>query len=105
MDYKEIEILITAFVILVILITEYLTAFNAKINVINVIQNPIYVYLVTELIGFHGLYLIMIVYAFLVISIIIRLIAIYANINAFLVLPQLLIASSVKVQTELLGVP
>ena len=39
---------------------EYQTAFNAKINAINVLQNPIYVYLVTEQIGFHGLHLIMI---------------------------------------------
>ena len=40
---------------------EYLIAFNAKINVMHVHQNQIFVYLVTELIGFHGLYLIMIV--------------------------------------------
>ena len=42
-------------------IMEYLTVYNAKINVINVLRNQIFVYLVTELIGFHGLYLIMIV--------------------------------------------
>ena len=35
--------------------------FNAKFNAINVLKNPIYVYLVTELIGFHGMNLIMIV--------------------------------------------
>lgn len=64
MDYKEIVIQITALAILVILIMEYQTAFNAKINAINVLQNPIYVYLVTELIGFHGINLIKIVYAF-----------------------------------------
>jgi len=85
MDYKEIVILIIAFAILVILITEYLTAFNAKINVINVLQNQIFVYLVAELIGFHGQRKIMIVYALMVISIIIWLIAIYANVNALLV--------------------
>jgi len=84
MDYKEIVILIIAFVILVILITEYLTAFNAKINVINVLQNRIFVYLVTELIEFHGQRKIMIVYALTVISIIISLIAIFANVNVLL---------------------
>ena len=30
------------------------TVFNAKINVMRVLQNPIFVYHVTELIGFHG---------------------------------------------------
>ena len=37
-----------------ILIMEYLTAFNAKINVMHVHQILIFVYLVTELIGFYG---------------------------------------------------
>jgi len=37
-----------------ILIMDYLTAFNAKINVMHVHQNQIFVYHVTELIGFHG---------------------------------------------------
>ena len=46
---------------MVISIMELPTVFNAKINVMHVLQNPIFVYLVTEQIGFHGLYLIMIV--------------------------------------------
>ena len=33
---------------------EFLTVFNAKINAISVLQNPIFVYHVTELIGFNG---------------------------------------------------
>ena len=70
------------------------TVFNAKINVMRVLQNLTFVYHVTELIGFHGQQKIMIACkynfilyldAFMVISIIIRLIAIYANINALLV--------------------
>ena len=40
---------------------EYLTVFNAKINVMHVLQNPTFVYHVTELIGFHGQQKIMIV--------------------------------------------
>ena len=40
----------------------------------------------------------------MVISMTIRLIAIYANINALLATPPLLIAYPVKVQTELVGV-
>ena len=44
-----------------ILIMEYLTAFNAKINVMHVHQNRIFVYLVTERIEFHGQQQIMIV--------------------------------------------
>ena len=40
---------------------EFLTAFNAKINAMHVLQNQIFVYLVTERIGLHGLRLIMIV--------------------------------------------
>ena len=39
----------------------------------------------------------------MVISMTIRLIAIYANVNALLATPPLMIASPVKVQTELLG--
>ena len=39
----------------------------------------------------------------MVISMTIRLIAIYANINALLATPPLLIVSPVKVQTELVG--
>jgi len=39
---------------------EYLIAFNAKINVIHVHQNQVFVYLVTELIEFYGLQKIMI---------------------------------------------
>ena len=39
---------------MVISIMEYLTVFNVKINVMHVLQNPTYVYLVAELIGFHG---------------------------------------------------
>jgi len=39
---------------MVISIMEYLTVCNAKINVMHVLQNPIFVYLVTEPIGFHG---------------------------------------------------
>jgi len=57
---------------MVISIMEYLTVFNVKINVMHVLQNPTYVYLVAELIGFHGQIKIMIAYAFMVISIIIR---------------------------------
>ena len=45
---------------MVISITEKLTVFNVKINVMRVLHNPIFVYLVTELIGFHGLHLIVI---------------------------------------------
>ena len=41
-------------------IMELLTVFNAKINVINVLKQQIFVHLVTELIGFHGLHPIMI---------------------------------------------
>jgi len=67
---------------MVISIMEYLTVFNVKINAIGVLQNLTFVYLVTELIGFNGQQIIMIAYAFMVISIIIRLIAIYVNINA-----------------------
>ena len=72
-------------------IMELLTVFNAKINVINVLKQQIFVHLVTELIGFHGLhpimiarkyYLILNLDAFKVISIIICLIAIYVNFNA-----------------------
>ena len=40
---------------MVISIMELPTVFNAKINVMHVLQNPIFVYLVTELIGYHGL--------------------------------------------------
>jgi len=39
---------------MVISIMEYLTVFYAKINVMRVLQNPTFVYHVTELIGFHG---------------------------------------------------
>ena len=39
---------------MVISIMEFLTVFNAKINVMRVLQNPTFVYLVTELIEFHG---------------------------------------------------
>ena len=46
---------------MVISIMEYLTVYNAKINVINVLRNQIFVYRVTELIGLHGLHQIMIV--------------------------------------------
>jgi len=76
---------------MVILIMEFLTAFNVKINVMLVQLVQIFVYHATELIGFHGLYPIMIarkhnfIYyldALLVISIIICLIAIFANVNA-----------------------
>ena len=45
---------------MVISIMELLTVFNAKINVMPVLHNPIFAYLVTELIGFLGLQLIMI---------------------------------------------
>ena len=37
-----------------------LTVLNAKINVMHVRHNLIFAYLVMELIGFHGLHLIMI---------------------------------------------
>ena len=79
---------------MVISIMENLTVYNAKINVMCVLQNQIFVYPVTELIGLHGLRLIMIVSkynfikyldVFMVISIIISLIAINANVNALLV--------------------
>ena len=72
---------------------EFLTAFNVKINVMLVLLVQIFVYHVTELIGFHGLHLIMIARkyyliqyldAFKVILIIIFLIAIYVNFNALL---------------------
>ena len=46
---------------MVISIMEYLTAFNVINNVINVFRNQIFVYHVMELIGLHGLRLIMIV--------------------------------------------
>jgi len=36
---------------MVILIIAFQTVFNAKINVMHVLQNPIFVYLVTEQIG------------------------------------------------------
>jgi len=39
---------------MVISIMELLTVFNAKISVMLVLHNPTFVYLVTELIGFHG---------------------------------------------------
>ena len=39
---------------------EFLTVFNAKNNAMLVNRHQIFVYLVTELIGFHGLHLIMI---------------------------------------------
>jgi len=42
-------------------IMEYLTVFYAIINVMHVLQNLIFVYLVTEQIGFHGQQKIMIV--------------------------------------------
>jgi hypothetical protein len=45
---------------MVITIMELLTVFNAKINVINVHKQQIFVYLVMELIGFHGHHPIMI---------------------------------------------
>ena len=45
---------------MVISIMEFLTAFNAKINVMHVLNNQIFVYLVTELIELLGLLLIMI---------------------------------------------
>ena len=45
---------------MVILIMEFLTAFNVKINVMLVLLVQIFVYHVTELIGFHGLHPIMI---------------------------------------------
>ncbi len=45
---------------MVILIMELLTVFNAKINVMHVLHNPIFAYLVTELIELLGLQLIMI---------------------------------------------
>jgi hypothetical protein len=83
---------------------ELLTVFSAKNNAMLVNRHQIFVYLVTEQIGFHGQQKIMIVYAFMVILIIIRLIAIYAKSNALLALHLLLIAYPVKEQTELLGV-
>ena len=46
---------------MVILIMDFLTVFNAKINVMHVLQNLIFVYLVTEQIGFNGQQKIMIV--------------------------------------------
>ena len=36
---------------MLISIIEFLTVFNAKINVMSVLQNPIFIYLVTELIA------------------------------------------------------
>jgi len=45
---------------MVISIMVLLTVFNAKINVMRVYKEQIFVYLVTELIGFHGLHLIVI---------------------------------------------
>ena len=45
---------------MVISITEKLTVFNAKINVMHVHKEQIFAYLVTEQIGFHGLHLIVI---------------------------------------------
>ena len=46
---------------MVILIIAFQTVFNAKINVMHVLQNPIFVCHVMELIGFHGQQKIMIV--------------------------------------------
>jgi len=73
---------------MVITIMELLTVFYAKINVMLVQMVQIFVYLVTELIGLHGHHLIMIArkhnfitYLDVVISIIICLIALYANVN------------------------
>jgi len=45
---------------MVISIMEFLTVFNAKINAMPVLHNPIFAYLVTELIELLGLQLIMI---------------------------------------------
>ena len=45
---------------MVISIMELLIVFNAKNNAMLVNRHQIFVYLVTELIGFHGLHLIMI---------------------------------------------
>ena len=45
---------------MVISIMELLTVFNAKNNAMLVNRHQIFVYLATELIGFHGLHLIMI---------------------------------------------
>ena len=45
---------------MVISIMEFLTVFNAKINAMPVLHNPIFAYLVTELIELLGLLLIMI---------------------------------------------
>ena len=45
---------------MVISIMEKLTVLNAKINVMHVRHNLIFAYFVMELIGFHGLRLIMI---------------------------------------------
>ena len=79
---------------MVISIMELLIVFNAKINVMLVHRHQIFVYLVTELIGLHGIHLIMIarkhnfIYyldALSVISIIISLIVIFAILNALLV--------------------
>ena len=47
-------------VLMVISIMEKLIVLNAKINVMHVRHNLIFAYLVMELIGFHGLRLIMI---------------------------------------------
>jgi len=79
----------------------------------HVIQNLIFVYLVTELIEFHGQQKIMIacnynfIYnldAYLVISIIIKLIVIYAKSNALLALPPQQTVYHVKELIELPGV-
>ena len=45
---------------MVISIMELLSVFHAKNNVMLVHRHQLFVYHVTELIGFHGLYLIMI---------------------------------------------
>ena len=92
---------------------EMLTVFNAKINVMHVRHNLIFAYLVMERIELLGLQLIMIASkynlikyldAFKVISIMICLIVLFANVNALPVYPLLLIAFPVKVQIELYGV-
>ena len=57
---KLVKLIFLIDVIMVISIMELLSVFNAKNNVMLVHRHQLFVYHVTELIGFHGLHLIMI---------------------------------------------
>jgi len=82
---------------------ELLTVFNAKNNVMLVHRPQIFVYHVTELIGFHGLHLIMIANVLMVISIMVLLTVFNAKINVMHVLYNQIFAYLVTELIELLG--